>query len=70
MEGTIEKMSTRCPYMETLDPCKYIYLSDQGIWDLLNVYFKNYVDGGRVKTQYSFPINLQHQNVKYIIVIM
>ena len=40
MEGTIETVSTRCPSLEELESCQYIYLSDQEIWDPLNVNFK------------------------------
>ena len=40
MEGTIATMSTRCPSMEELESCQYIYLSDQEIWDPTNVNFK------------------------------
>ena len=40
MEGKIETMYTRCPSLEEIQPCKYIYLSDQKIWDPSNVNFK------------------------------
>ena len=40
MEGTIAIMSTRCPYLEEIESCQYIYLSDQEIWDPLNVNIK------------------------------
>ena len=37
MEGAIATMSTRCLYLEEIESCQYIYLSDQKIWDLSNV---------------------------------
>ena len=40
MEGTIATMSTRCPTLEELESCQYIYISDQEIWDPSNVNFK------------------------------
>ena len=40
MEGTIATMSTRCPSLEELESCQYIYLSDQEIWHPSNVNFK------------------------------
>ena len=40
MEGTIVTMTTRCPSLEKLESCQYIYLSEQEIWDPLNVDFK------------------------------
>ena len=33
MEGTIATMSTRCPSLEELESCQYIYLSNQETWD-------------------------------------
>ena len=41
MEGTIAKISTRCPSLEELESCQYIYLSDQESWDPSNVNFKS-----------------------------
>ena len=40
MEGKIATMYKRCPSLEELQPCQYIYLSDQEIWYPLNVNFK------------------------------
>ena len=40
MEGTIAKISTRCPSLEEIESCQYIYLSDQESWDPPNVNFK------------------------------
>ena len=40
MEGIIATMSTRWSSLEELESCQYIYLSDQEIWDPLNVNFK------------------------------
>ena len=40
MEGTIAKISTRCPSLEEIESCQYIYLSDQESWDPSNVNFK------------------------------
>ena len=39
-EVKIATMSTHCPSLEELDSCQYIYLSDQEIWDPLNMNFK------------------------------
>ena len=33
-------MSTRCPSLEEIESCQYIYLSEQESWDLSNVNFK------------------------------
>ena len=40
MEGKIAKISTRCPSLEEIESCQYIYLSDQESWDPSNVDFK------------------------------
>ena len=40
MEGTISTISTRCSYLEDLESCQYIYLSDQESRYPLNVNFK------------------------------
>ena len=39
VEGTIATMSTRCPSLEEIESCQYIYLSEQESWDLSNVNF-------------------------------
>ena len=40
MDGKIEIFSTCLPSLEDLEPCQYLYLFDQEIWNPSNVDFK------------------------------